>query len=104
MYADDTQLYNSFDPCTLSENVACIEKCVVEVSEWMSVNKLKLNEDKTEAVLCNPRNFDVVDNITEINIGNNQVKLSKKGKDFFDNAHSMESQVNHLCKWLHLEL
>ena len=62
----------------LPRNVACIERCVVEVSDWMSVNKLKLNEDKTEAVLCNPKNFDLIDNITEINIGNNIVKLSKK--------------------------
>lgn len=107
MYADDTQLYVSFDPCSLSENIACIERCVADVSEWMCVNKLKLNEDKTEAVLCNPKDIDLVDNVTDIKIGSDIVKLSKKVKNlgvYFDSALTMESHVNHLCKCLHLEL
>ena len=44
--------------------------CVNEVSEWMLVNKLKLNEDKTEVMLCNPKKIDIDPSIDSINICN----------------------------------
>ena len=43
LYADDVQLYCSFDPKSSSgfhNAVAVIEKCVAEVNEWMIRNKL----------------------------------------------------------------
>ena len=42
----------------------------------MIVNKLKLNEDKTEVLLCNPKHLEVVDYVNEISIGNQQVTRS----------------------------
>ena len=29
-----------------------VEDCCQEVKKWMSSNRLKLNDDKTEAILC----------------------------------------------------
>ena len=50
-YADDTQLYFSYG-INSPENeltVHCkIEKCVADIKSWMTVNKLKLNDEKTE--------------------------------------------------------
>ena len=51
LYADDTQLYASFD--TSSEEsrdsyMIKINSCIAEISIWMSTNLLKLTEDKSE--------------------------------------------------------
>jgi hypothetical protein len=51
MYADDTQLYVSFscnDDTELNLTMTRIEKCLVDVDNWMTLNKLKLNKEKTE--------------------------------------------------------
>ena len=51
LYADDTQLYASFIASSEESRESCMFKmnsCVVEISQWMSMNLLKLNEDKSE--------------------------------------------------------
>ena len=51
LYADDTQLYASFIASSDESRESCmikINSCVAEISNWMSVNPLKLNEDKSE--------------------------------------------------------
>jgi len=50
-YADDSQLYLSFQPTIPSDRdlaVSNIERCVHEIDHWMLINRLKLNKDKTE--------------------------------------------------------
>ena len=48
--ADDTQLRKSASPHHVSELVQSMQKCIQDVKVWMSKNKLKLNDDKTEAM------------------------------------------------------
>ena len=51
LYADDTQLYASFIASSDESRESCMFKmnsCVAEISQWMSMNLLKLNEDKFE--------------------------------------------------------
>ena len=51
LYADDTQLYASFIASSEESRESCmfkINSCVGEISKWMSINLLKLNEDKSE--------------------------------------------------------
>ena len=56
-YAYDTQLCLSFKKTQLSNNaivkreILNLEKCLCDISVWMSQNKLKLNNDKTEIIL-----------------------------------------------------
>ena len=50
-YADDSQIYFSFDPKFYDDAIARVEKCILEVREWMAKNMLKLNNDKTEYIL-----------------------------------------------------
>ena len=47
-YADDTQLYISFSPNDIDEQLntlSAIEDCVAAIGSWKSVDKLKLNDD-----------------------------------------------------------
>ena len=47
-YADDSQIYFSFDSSTPElVNASRLEAFVKDFSDWMSANKLKLNSDKT---------------------------------------------------------
>ena len=60
-YADDTQLYESFKSGSddLLSSAHCpqysIEMCVKEINNWMILNGLKLNEEKTELFLLSSR-------------------------------------------------
>ena len=50
-YADDTQLYISFstnNDMELTNSITKIEECLSDTDKWMSINRLKLNKDKTE--------------------------------------------------------
>ena len=54
-YADDMQIYMSFNPADASQSISKIEKCHQEVQQWMVVNKLKLNRNKTELLVLSAR-------------------------------------------------
>ena len=56
LYADDTQLYASFDPTKNYESFyLSINSCLEEINFWVTHRFLKLNENKTKFVLlCKP--------------------------------------------------
>ena len=55
-YADDTQVYMAIMPKTTWSDVAKkLEACLADISTWMSANMLKLNEEKTEIIIFNPK-------------------------------------------------
>ena len=51
-YADDTQVYISFKPNTLTQhsNISNIEQCVSAIRRWMLSHQLKINDKKTEII------------------------------------------------------
>ena len=58
VYADDTQIYVSFnykDQNDLKQVKSCVEACLVDIMNWMSENKLKLNTDKTELLILSSK-------------------------------------------------
>ena len=60
IYADDTQSYDSFqlsDPNSLIKLTDKLTLCMEEIKLWMSENKLKLNDSKTEVMLIIPPNW-----------------------------------------------
>ena len=73
-YADDSQLYLSIKPSNINDLVFSLEKCISEVKDWMNTNKLKLNDEKTEVVLINPKNYDV--DISSLKIGDEDIVFS----------------------------
>ena len=56
LYADDTQLIGSINVRQNQQPVISnVEQCTADVKSWMTINMLKLNEDKTEAILIGPK-------------------------------------------------
>ena len=105
MYADDTQLYLSIEPNNSHVLMSTIEDCVNDVKNWMLMNKLKLNEDKTEIILCNPKHFDVP--FDSLYIGDEQVKFNKIGKNLgvmFDEDLNMGQHILDLSKAIYIEI
>ena len=51
IYADDTQLYCSFDIKSFKGVLGLISDCILDIRSWMIKNKLKINDDKTEFLL-----------------------------------------------------
>ena len=58
LYADDTQLYTTFscdDKDDLTPTISRIESCLVDITNWMTTNELKLNTDKTKLLILYSR-------------------------------------------------
>ena len=77
-YADDQQVYLSFDPLIQGNEELCVkslEACIHDMWIWMKTNLLKLNDSKTEVILIgtNQKPSKVSDDIT-IRIGNDDIK------------------------------
>ena len=51
MYADGIQLYLSTDPSQFASARSSLERCILDVRAWMTANKLKLNDSKTEFLI-----------------------------------------------------
>ena len=54
-FADDTQLYLSFDPNSPTDQAMALEameRCISDLRKWMYRDKLKINDDKTELISC----------------------------------------------------
>ena len=102
-YADDTQLYLSFDSksgAAEASAVAQIEACAGEIDNWMSANRLKLNSDKSELLIINskyrPRPL-----VNSISFGGSVVQASPSACNLgvvFDNESSLDKQISAICK------
>lgn len=104
LYADDTQLYVSFDlnsPDDLAAKKFKLERCIAHISAWMLVNKLKLNQDKTEVIiLCHPRQRHKLPDLT-IQVGDSAVAPTPCTRNLgvlFDQSMSMVDQITAVCK------
>ena len=53
--SDDTQLYLHFCCNEITSSVNQLEPCVLDIGHWMSINRLKINANKTELQLKSQR-------------------------------------------------
>ena len=106
MYADDTQLYKSLPSHADVSLLSTMELCINDVGNWMINNKLKLNKDKTEVLLCDPKKL-CTSMPNHISIDNEKILFSTKAKNLgvvFDNMLSMDLHINHVSRMLYCEL
>ena len=84
-----------------------LSSCVAEVRNWMTHNKLKLNDSKTEFFIASPPQLMSRLSGTTIWIGSTEVTPSEKIKNLgvvFDSAMTMSSHVTSLCKSVNFHL
>ena len=103
LYADDTQLYVTFKSNNSDDLIAAklkIEECVCQLDEWLTMNKLKLNSDKTEILMFSARHRPSP-SLSSIYVCDDVIDLSTKAKNIgviMDSNVTMESQVSSICK------
>ena len=105
MYADDTQLYLSIEPSNVSALVYDLEKCIRDVKNWMLINKLKLNDDKTESILCNPKSYKVV--VDKINVGSDSIHFTNVARNLgvlIDENLNMNQHISQLSRAVYFEI
>ncbi|PFX21242.1 hypothetical protein AWC38_SpisGene14279 [Stylophora pistillata] len=99
-YADDTQIYTTFNPSDALESKSLMEECIQDVQLWMVANKLKLNGDKTELLVLTARHCPQPP-LDSSKIGADIIKASKSAKNigvWLDGVLSMDEQINNICK------
>lgn len=99
-YADDSQLYVTFDAANRSVNLKKLEDCVKDIKAWTVENKLSLNDEKTEVLHICSRFVDT-DLVGEFNVGRTYVSIAPEAKNLgavVDKNFSMSSHVNQICK------
>ena len=105
MYADDTQIYIPFNPKIPGNSESALAKlkdCISEVQQWMLVNKLKLNQDKTEFLLiASPNHHRLLSNTRLLIDPNTVIHPSPFVRNLgvvFDKFMNMDEHVTQMCK------
>ena len=102
-YADDSQLYLSFQPTIPSDRdlaVSNIERCVHEIDHWMLINRLKLNKDKTELLVISAKHLPRP-TLQEISVVNETICSSQKARNIgviFDHHFRFNEHIASICK------
>ena len=102
VYADDTQVYISFDLTDPDHALTKLNACLADIRSWMIKNRLKINDDKTEFLLIgSPHTHNNMKEVQDLKVGNATIKPSKSARNLgviFDKHMSMEEQVTNICK------
>ena len=103
-HTDDNQLYIPFKPGSSAselEAVTALQDCIVDIKTWMTADKLKLNDDKTELIVIGTRGQLHRISISQVSIDHVKVcavcNVRNLGK-WFDNHLSRKTAINKTCQ------
>ena len=100
-YADDTQLYCPFKPGKNELEVRDrLERCIETLRTWMHINKLKLNDSKTEFMIFGTKGSLKKSITKSITIGDCNIKAVESVRNIgamFRSEMKMDVQVRHVC-------
>ena len=99
MYADDTEIYNTDLTVDLKSKITSSEHCILDISQWMSANRLQLNGEKTEVLSIGSRHNLKTLQQTTIDIDNSVIPFSNKVKSLgiiLDSQLSMDDHISYL--------
>ena len=107
MYADDTQLNHSESQSNYNHLIQTLQDCVTEVKTWMSENRLKLNDEKTEALRLLPPSIDSTFLPSTVALGNSIIPFSDHVRNlgfFLDKDLSMQQHITKTCQAAYIEV
>jgi hypothetical protein len=79
-YADDHQLYMSYNPgnnILEQEMIAKFDRCMADVRSWMLTHRLKINDSKTECMFLGTQKQLCKVNLQVINVGQAEIQPSQ---------------------------
>jgi hypothetical protein len=77
-----------------------MEQCITAIKNWMHSNFLKLNEDKTEFLVVDPKQKQVPP-LHYLTVGNEIIEPTECARNIgvvFDHNLNMDQQVTSICK------
>ena len=106
-YADDTQLYISFDIDSVADATSKLESCIEDIRKWMATNFLCLNDGKTEFLLIGKTSSLKKCPDVSVKLGNATINPSDTARNIgaiFDNSMTMSDHISSMCKssWFQL--
>ncbi len=110
MYADDTQLYITFDPDHEDgehQARSKLQTCISDIKTWMTLNRLKLNDAKTELLIISSKNNQAKIKDKSLIVGDSRIATSPSARNLgiiFDQTMKMESQVKSTCKSVYFQI
>ncbi|KXJ12154.1 Arachidonate 5-lipoxygenase [Exaiptasia diaphana] len=102
-YADDTQIYIPFscnDENALDAALNSIKACLCDIDLWMTINKLKLNKDKTEFLIFSSKHS-LLSSSPVISFGSEIIHPSSCVRNIgvlFDSSLSLANHIKMTCK------
>ena len=110
-FADDTQLYLSFDPngpVDQAMALEAMERCISDLRKWMYRDKLKINDHKTEFLVIGSTQQLLKIHHCSVRVGTIDIKPVKVARNlgaYFDPHFSMSTHISMSCSaaffWLH---
>jgi len=102
-FADDTELYSCLplDQESALRAVDNVQNCCNDIKQWMTANKLKLNEQKTEVLVCGPPARRALVPVSSLSVGDASIPFASVVKTlgvFFDADLCLEQHVSHIVR------
>ena len=101
LYADDTQLYIPISPKSAALSIKAVQDCTTDIKNWMTVNKLKLNGDKTDIIVLGTKHMVKNLDIDVVNLCGHVIPTSPHSRNLgviFDQHITMDIHVNNVIK------
>ena len=107
-FADDTQLQVSIPPSNIQSAISSLETCLSNIRTWTLLNKLKLNNDKTEALLLrtSSKSFSA-SKPTTISVCCCEISFSSSARNlgfYIRDDMSVELHIKSVCQSAYTEL
>ena len=107
-YADDTQLQKSAKPSHVNELVQSMQACIQDVKSWMTYNKLKLNDEKTEALIISSQRVSLSAPLPDsLVVGDATVPFTKSAKNLgvvLDSHLTLNAHVANVIRMVNFEI
>ena len=105
-FSDDNQLYITGPASEISNLVSSTQSCISQLKSWMTVNKLKLNEDKTEMILISsPKSSLTLPSSVDLNGCSITISSSVRNLGVtFDQSLSFRHHVANVCRLCYLKI
>jgi hypothetical protein len=107
-FADDTQLQDSCASDQIHATIQTMQSCISDVKSWMTNNKLKLNDDKTEALLIKKKNASLTCAIpTSIQVGAAHISFSSCARNLgfaISDDMSLDKHIATVCRSAYFEI
>jgi exonuclease III len=107
LFADDTQLQQSCKPADIHSTTQILQKCTTDIKSWMTTNMLKLNDDKTEALLFTGSTSADFSLPASITVGSSDIYFSDSARNLgfiMDSALTMKQHITKVCQVCYFEL